>query len=287
MEQVNLLGETKYDTLLNGYYQDRQIRLNGKELSFVPSSLWEIPTKNKYLKALIEDEDEIREVKRTGGALGEKGLKFSEFKPNVAERVIEFWSSERDLIIDPFAGRATRAMVATILNRRYLGYEIVPSYKDFIMERISKLPTEMKSRVEIRLGDGCKLKGLANNTADLVFSCPPYWKLEKYTLIDGQLSDYLNYTDFRKRIDIALQNSYRVLKHGCFLCWVVADWFLNGIFYPFHKDVMTLAEEAGFALHDVIIIKVYSLFVAISAGQNKRAKRMGKQHEYLIVAKKV
>ena len=266
MEQVNLLGETKYDALLNGYYQDRQIRLNGKELSFVPSSLWEIPTKNKYLKALIEDENEIREVKRTGGALGEKGLKFSEFKPNVAERVIEFWSNEGDLIIDPFAGRATRAMVATILNRHYLGYEIVPSYRDFIMERISTLPEEMKSRVEIRLGDGCELKGLVNNIADLIFSCPPYWNLEKYASGDGQLSDYLNYADFIKRIDTALRSSYRVLKRNCFLCWVVADWFLDGKFYPFHKDVMNLAEETGFQLHDVVIIKVYSMFVSVSAG---------------------
>ena len=287
MEQVNLFGETECNVLIDGYYQDRETRLDGKELSFVPSSLWDIPKKNKYLTALIEDDADIREIKRTGGALGEKGLKFSEFKPDIAERVIEFWSNEGDLMIDPFAGRATRAMVATILKRHYLGYEVVPIYRDFIMERVSILPNEMRDRVEIRIGDGCELKGLANNVADLIFSCPPYWKLEKYTSIDGQLSDYLNYADFLRRIDIALQNSYRVLKRGCFLCWVVADWFLNGIFYPFHKDVMALAESRGLKLHDVVIIKVYSLFVSISAGQNKRAKRMGKQHEYLIVARKI
>jgi len=286
VEQVNLFGDTRYETLIANYYQDRQVRCNSKELSFVPSSLWEIPTKNKYLTDLIEDTSEIREVKRTGGALGERGLKFSEFKPDVAERVIEFWSDEGDLVLDPFAGRATRAIVATILGRYYLGYEIISSYRDFLLNRVSRLPDEMKARIDIRLGDGIQLKELTANSVDLIFTCPPYWNLERYKPEKEQLSACATYPDFLKCIGVALDNCYRVLKQNCFLCWVVADWFFDGVFYPFHKDVMCLLEEKRFTLHDVVIIKVYSPFVSISAGQNKRAKRMGKQHEYLIVAKK-
>lgn len=287
MEQVNLFKETKYNSLLTKYYEDRKGKFGGRELSFTPSSLWEIPTKNEYLTKIIEDNAEIREVKRTGGILGNKGLKFSEFKPDIAERVIEFWSNEDDLIIDPFAGRATRAMVAVILNRYYLGFEVVPEYKDFIKFRLSRLPENLQRRAEIRLGDGCQLREIKANRADLIFTCPPYWNLEKYKIETGQLSACIDYSDFIKHIEIALNNCYRVLKRNCYLCWVVADWFLDGIFYPFHKDIMLLAGKAGFLLHDVVIIKVYSMFVSVSAGQNKRAKRMGKQHEYLIIAKKI
>lgn len=286
MDRTDLFGQTEYELLLDRFYRDRQKRLNGKELSFSPSSIWDIPIKNHYLVEMIKDKAEIKEIKRTGGALGPGGLRFSEFKPDIAERVIEFWSNDGDLIVDPFAGRATRAIVAAILNRYYLGYEIIPDYRDFTMERCLHLTNGLRKRIDIRLGDGCELREVRNNSVDLIFTCPPYWNLEKYKTKEGQLSDCKTYSGFLERIEVALNNCYRVLKYNHFLCWVVADWFLDNKFYPFHRDIMTLVEQSGFFLHDVVIIKVYSPFVTISSGQNKRARRMGKQHEYLIVARK-
>jgi hypothetical protein len=51
---------------------------------------------------------------------------YSEFNPLIGENIINFWSDEGDIILDPFAGR-TRCYVAGLKHRKYIGFEITPS----------------------------------------------------------------------------------------------------------------------------------------------------------------
>jgi len=54
------------------------------------------------------------------------GLSFSEFHADLAEKVLKYWSLPGSTIVDPFAGRATRAVVSSLLKRQYFGFEISP-----------------------------------------------------------------------------------------------------------------------------------------------------------------
>jgi len=42
-------------------------------------------------------------------------------------------------VFDPFLGSGTVAVVAKMLGRHYLGFEIVPEYYEFARERIAKV----------------------------------------------------------------------------------------------------------------------------------------------------
>ncbi len=61
----------------------------------------------------------------------------------LVKKVILFSSDEGDIVFDPFLGSGTVAVVAKMLGRHYLGFEIVPEYHKFAKKRISKVQMDL------------------------------------------------------------------------------------------------------------------------------------------------
>ena len=60
------------------------------------------------------------------------------FPVELAERFINLYSYEKDLILDPFIGSGTTAIAAQKLNRHYVGYEINDEYCKLAETRIKE-----------------------------------------------------------------------------------------------------------------------------------------------------
>ncbi len=58
------------------------------------------------------------------------------FPVELAERFINLYSYEKDLVLDPFIGSGTTAIAAQKLNRHYVGYEINDEYCELAETRI-------------------------------------------------------------------------------------------------------------------------------------------------------
>ena len=65
-----------------------------------------------------------------------KGSHFAVFPPDLIEPCIKAGSQENDIILDPFMGSGTTAMVAKSLGRYYLGCELHEDYGNLIQERL-------------------------------------------------------------------------------------------------------------------------------------------------------
>ncbi|PAF43318.1 site-specific DNA-methyltransferase [Helicobacter sp. 11S03491-1] len=61
------------------------------------------------------------------------------FPIELPRRLIEFYSFEDDIILDPFIGSGTTAIAALQLNRNYIGYEINAQYLKLANKRITEL----------------------------------------------------------------------------------------------------------------------------------------------------
>ena len=68
-----------------------------------------------------------------------KGAHFATFPPDIPERCIKAGSAEGDVVLDPFSGAATTALVARSLGRRAVGIDISAEYLDISAERLSQL----------------------------------------------------------------------------------------------------------------------------------------------------
>lgn len=252
------------------------------QFGFLPISIIK-PTKEskeRWSDAYLDDgEDEVR---RGDATYYLPNYGFSEFHAGLAESIYRFWSMKGSVVVDPFAGRVTRAYVAESLGRKYTGFEI----SNRTYQRVHRHFSNTNLTPNIIKGDGTKLEGINDNSADLVFTCPPYYNIEKYESGDGQLADEPSYDSFMGKISECSQRCFSILKDGAFCCWVVADFRNGNGLTNFHGDTIKVFKEAGFLHHDTVIIENISPFAALQVGKAASKRYTSKIHEYLLVFRK-
>ena len=72
-----------------------------------------------------------------------KGAHFACFPPDLIEPCILAGSEENDIVLDPFMGSGTTAMVAKKHNRNYIGCELHEDYASLQTDRIDSIPSQL------------------------------------------------------------------------------------------------------------------------------------------------
>jgi len=263
-------------------------------LRFEPTSIWFLK-KGRRVKRLDEFIDDrpakgsyvAHEYSVRSGAL-------SQFPAEVARRAILMWSREGDLMFDPFGARAARALMANLLKRHVIAYDISQAFYDWVMERLKRGVPNPEYTFQFHRKDSRHVE-LPDNFVDFILTSPPYWRLEYYGPEPEQLGtgseigggDEPTYEEFLSSLKQVMAECYRVLKPGKFCCFAVNDFRLEGQFYFYHADCIRLLTEVGFIPHDIVIYNLsehplHAIFVT----QLWERKHVAKQHEYLLVFKK-
>lgn len=55
------------------------------------------------------------------------------------ERLLEMTTKEKDLVLDPFMGSGTTGIACKLLNRDFIGFELLEEYYKIAEERINKV----------------------------------------------------------------------------------------------------------------------------------------------------
>ena len=226
------------------------------------------------------------DTKKSQSGVKGDGIKYSQFNAELCEEIIKQWSNEGDIIVDPFAGWGTRAVVTETLGRRYEGYEISPN----TYNRITQHTLGLGLRPNIILGDGVSMIDTPNDYADMILTCPPYHTLEYYEITPNQLTDIPKYKNFILKIEECIRNCWRVLKEDGYACWVVGDFRSEAKwkgFINYHGDIIEGFKKAGFKHWDTIILHNPSPLTPIVESNAIKWKYSAKVHEYLLVFKKV
>ena len=66
------------------------------------------------------------------------------FPIELPHRLINLYTYEEDVVLDPFCGSGTTCIAAIQNNRNYIGYDIVEEYVDLSNKRISQLKNQSK-----------------------------------------------------------------------------------------------------------------------------------------------
>ena len=77
-----------------------------------------------------------------------RGAHFAVFPPALIEPCILASSRPGDVVLDPFMGAGTTAVVAKELGRRYLGVELVPAYAQMAEQRIQEVHDQLEFESE-------------------------------------------------------------------------------------------------------------------------------------------
>ena len=269
-------------------YVERLRKQGLYEFSYEPKSFWEYNRGNNIdklvddLKSYDHNKVESKDFIKSG-----RGSFLSKFNSEYAKRIIEMWSKENDLIVDPFAGRSSRPLVSTLMGRNYMGFDVV---KDNLQEA-----KDQYDALEMEYGLG-KLKlinssseniddHLINGVADLIMTCPPYFNIEKYESADGQLTDIKEYEDFLLTYKSILNKCCNKLKPGGFFVVVLANFRIDGKLYDFCSDTKDILKK-HLTYHDEIILEMspakrHPLYTQAITNLNCL-----KTHEYCLVFRK-
>jgi adenine-specific DNA-methyltransferase len=192
-------------------------------LRIQPTTLWDYPS---------QDYGEGQQ-----GRPGYKGATPSYIIWNLLQR----YTKEKDLVIDPCCGSGTTLDVARDLNRRALGYDVHPSRKDIFRVDARKLPPELTGKV------------------DFVFIDPPYSThldygddprdIGKLSASSGQ------YYDAMRQV---ISEIFRVLKPGGHMGLYVSDSYEHnegtGKFYPLGFEMFRTMQDAGLEAVDIVSV---------------------------------
>lgn len=133
----------------------------------------------------------------------------AKFIPQIVSRLIEKYTKEGDLVVDPMCGSGTTIDVAKELNRKVIGYDLNIVRPDVIKNDSRKIP-------------------LKDSSVDFVFIDSPYSDNIKYSddkRCIGKIS--CEKTEFYDELEKTASEIARILKPGKAMGWVIADQWIK------------------------------------------------------------
>ncbi len=134
-------------------------------------------------------------------------------------------------------------------------------------------------------GDSQNIDRLANGEYDLIFSCPPYYDLEIYSDLEGEMSSLPSYGDFIETYRRIVAKCVGMLKDGRFACFVVGDIRdKKGFYRNFVSDTISAFQDAGMLLYNeaILVTAIGSLPIRITRAFQANRK-LGKTHQNVLV----
>jgi DNA modification methylase len=197
------------------------------------------------------------------------------FPESLVREFILFFTTKRQVIVDPFLGTGSTLVAAVETGRSGVGFEIADKYAAISRKRIGaalnengNAPGPNKNRTlwaEVIRADSNKLSEIWKKReyplADYCITSPPYWNQLKRNSIRqqnrvekgldteysddpddiGNIQDYRTFLDAMKRV---FDEVYKVMRPKGYLTIITNNVFAQGRMYPLAFDtVSTLSQE--------------------------------------------
>ncbi len=215
-----------------------------------------------------------------GMCAGQTGT--SIFDPVLCEVVYRWFCPPGGSVLDPFAGGSVRGIVAAKLGYRYTGVDLRAEQVEANCQQAKTITPE--NPPQWLVGDSRNIAALAPGSYDLVFSCPPYGDLERYSDDPADIST-LKYPEFLAAYQAIVAASVAMLKPDRFAVFVVGDIRdKRGFYRNFIGDTVAAFQAAGATLYNeaILVTAVGSLPIRVGK-QFGSYRKLGKTHQNVLV----
>jgi len=114
-----------------------------------------------------------------GRDIRDKNLHPATFPIALSKKVIELFTHEGELVLDPFVGSGTTLVAASDLNRNAVGFDLQKHYLDLCVGRLSQNCNMFNHAIQIAIQDDARHVSdyFANDSISLIWTSPPYANL--------------------------------------------------------------------------------------------------------------
>jgi len=206
------------------------------------------------------------------------------FDPVLCEIAYSWFCPTDGKILDPFAGGSVRGIVANQLGYKYTGIDLRPEQAESNRDQaINILPVD--NQPQYYCGDSDEI--LSRETLqqyDMVFSCPPYLDLEKYSDDPNDLSN-MSHDKFMVKYESIIKKSIQQLKGNRFAAWVVGDvrnkkGFFHGLI---DKTKQYFIDNGANLYNDVIILNSIGSARIRARGQFDGNRKVVTVHQRMLI----
>lgn len=203
------------------------------------------------------------------------------FDPVLCEVIYNWFGLKNGIVFDPFAGGAVRGVVAELLGQHYIGIDLSQNQIDANQMNADKLNVCPAWYCDDSRNSD---KYIPDDSADLIFTCPPYFDLEKYSDNPLDLSN-MNYSDFLAAYQDIISLSCRKLKDNRFAVFVVSDVRdKKGAYRDFVGETKRIFKGAGLCLYnEFILLEQYGTAPMRAGGMFSAKRKVCKVHQYVLV----
>lgn len=264
------MGESRNDTLVTSLeikYKDlyQRTREHRKELGI---------SFKEYIDKYVSQED----LEKEQAKIVAQGV--SILDPVMAEIVCRWFGQENGKAFDCFAGDSVFGFVAAYLGNDFTGVELREKQAVLNNERVEG----MNARYICDDGQNVA-QHIEPESQDLLFSCPPYFDLEKYSDLPNDASNQGSYEDFIKILENAFTGAVSCLKENRFAAICVGDVRdkNTGFYYDFCGDIKRIFKQNGMRLYNEIILVEQTASTALRASRYMDSRKVAKTHQHLLV----
>ncbi len=226
------------------------------------------------------------------------------FPISLAKRVIELFTHEGELVVDPFVGSGTTLIAARDLNRNAVGFDLKKEYVDLCNGRLNQGNLFEQSK-QVAVQDDARLipQYFADNTISLIFTSPPYANLlnrerknkSRRTRDNGQLGKIEQYSqdprdlgtmsivDYSQAMGNIFGAILPLLKPKAHCVINVPDFWWENQRITIHVALIEEMRRRGYELRNVIIWDRTNIVNRIGIfGWPSNYITMGVTFEYLL-----
>jgi len=204
------------------------------------------------------------------------------FDPVLAEVLFKWFLPKGGTILNLFAGDMEPNIVAGAKNLNMIGIEL---REEQVEHTISQLKNLGFHSVKLICDDVLNQnKHIEKNSIDLLFSCPPYYDLEKYSDNPKDISN-MEDQEFEKVIRQSIHDGVRNLKENRFAVFVVSEVRNKaGYFRKFIPKIIKDFEDAGaFYYNEIILINAIGTLPIRTRKFWEASRKVGRTHQNILV----
>lgn len=206
------------------------------------------------------------------------------FDATLCEKMYEWFCPKEGRVLDPFAGGSVRGIVATEMGFIYNGIDLSD-------EQIEANKKQSDKPNWITGDSEWVIDSIYNKTQDFVFTCPPYYDLEKYTNNPADLSN-MDADSFDKKYYSILKKAAAKLKDNRFFAVVVSEVreqsvtgnYKIGKYKGLVWKTIRACEEAGlYFYNDMILFNSQHQASRVVDTYFERNRKVASVHQNILV----
>jgi hypothetical protein len=207
--------------------------------------------------------------------------------PVACELIARFFMPEAGgRVYNPFGGGVQFGFIAAASGYEYLASEIRQNQVD----ANNAICSQFDGRAKWVQGDSSTFD--PGEGIDLVFTCPPYYKVEKYLDYDGkppegEINSCPTYEEFRDLLFAGYRKAIERLKDNRFFVIMTGDSRdKNGAYYCSESETEMFLKEQGLSVYNRIVYVEAEFTRLAHAKKTLHTRKFPKREQKIIVAHK-